>query len=106
MCWNYTNRLHYLRKSNKIAFVNHVQIILDRDPQLLCISLENGEKIPQNILNKVKKISDDLTINPDWKDGNLYMINNQRFMNGRRSIDQEEKRDIMNIQTLNAKMYS
>jgi len=34
------------------------------------------------------------------------MINNQRFMNGRRFIDQEEKRDIMNIQTLNAKMYS
>ena len=95
-----------IRKSNKVAFVNHLQIILDRDPQLLSISLENGKKIPQNILNEVKKISDDLTINLNWEDGDLCMINNQRFMHGRRSIDQEEKRDIINIQTLNAKMYS
>ena len=68
--------------------------------------MENGKKIPQNILNEVKKISDDLTINLNWEDGDLCMINNQRFMHGRRSIDQEEKRDIINIQTLNAKMYS
>jgi hypothetical protein len=76
VCWNHSNRLHYLRKSNKIAFVNHVRIILDRDPQPLCISLENGEKIPQNILNEVKKISEDLTISSNWEGGNLYIINN------------------------------
>ena len=95
-----------IRKANKVAFVNHLQIILDRDPQLLSISLENGKKIPQTILREVKKISDDLTINLNWDDGDLCMIDNQRFMHGRRSIDQGEKRDIMNVQTLKAKMYS
>lgn len=95
-----------IRNDNKVAFVNHLQIILDRDPQLLKISLENGKKISKNIMNEVKKISNDFTVNLNWKDGDLCMIDNQRFMHGRRSINRGEKRDIINIQTLKAKLYS
>ena len=43
------------RESNKIAFVNHLQIILNRDPQVLNITLENNKKISKKIMNQIKK---------------------------------------------------
>ena len=33
-----------VRNTNDLAFVNHLQIILDRDPQVLDIKIENLKK--------------------------------------------------------------
>ena len=90
------------RKSNKVSFCNHLQIILDRDPQVLGWSLEDGSKIPDDIMSEVKKVSDRLTININWNDNELCMIDNKRMMHGRRAILENEKRDILNIQSLRA----
>ena len=90
------------RKSNKVSFSNHLQIILDRDPQVLGSSLEDGSKIPDDIMSEVKKVSDRLTININWNDNELCMIDNKRMMHGRRAISENEKRDILNIQSLRA----
>ena len=90
------------RKSNKVSFSNHLQIILDRDPQVLGWSLEDGSKIPDDIMSEVKKVSDRLTININWNDNELCMIDNKRMMHGRRAILENEKRDILNIQSLRA----
>ena len=90
------------RKSNKVSFSNHLQIILDRDPQVLGWSLEDGSKIPDDIMSEVKKVSDRLTININWNDNELCMIDNKRMMHGRRAISENEKRDILNIQSLRA----
>ena len=90
------------RKPNKVAFSNHLQIILDRDPQVLGWNLEDGSKIPDDIMSEVKEISDRLTININWNDNELCMIDNKRMMHGRRAILENEKRDIINIQSLRA----
>ena len=90
------------RKSNKVSFSNHLQIILDRDPQVLGWSLEDGSKIPDDIMSEVKKVSDRLTVNINWNDNELCMIDNKRMMHGRRAILENEKRDILNIQSLRA----
>ena len=90
------------RKSNKVSFSNHLQIILDRDPQVLGWNLEDGSKIPDDIMSEVKEVSDRLTININWNDNELCMIDNKRMMHGRRAILENEKRDILNIQSLRA----
>jgi len=90
------------RKPNKVSFSNHLQIILDRDPQVLGWNLEDGSKIPDDIMSEVKKVSDRLTININWNDNELCMIDNKRMMHGRRAILENEKRDILNIQSLRA----
>ena len=92
-----------INKSNytdELAFANHLQIILNRDPQVVKITMENGKKVPTKIMKKIKKISNDLTVNLEWKNQDLCMIDNKRFMHGRRKINTKEKRDIMVIQTL------
>ena len=90
------------RKNNKVSFSNHLQIILDRDPQVLGWNLEDGSKIPDDIMSEVKEVSDRLTININWNDNELCMIDNKRMMHGRRAILENEKRDILNIQSLRA----
>ncbi len=91
------------RKPYKMSFCNHVQIPLESDDQLISIKLENGKKIPKKILDKVKKITNDLTIEIDWHKEDLIMIDNRRLMHGRRKIFTGDKeRDIVNIQTLKA----
>ena len=95
------NKLNY---TDKLAFVNHLQIILNRDPQVLNITMENGKKVPSKIMKKVKKVSDDLTVDINWKNHDLCMIDNRRFMHGRREINSSEKRDIMVIQTLKSNL--
>ena len=90
------------RKANKVSFSNHLQIILDRDPQVLGWNLEDGSKIPDDIMSEVKEVSNKLIININWNDNQLCMIDNKRMMHGRRAILENEKRDILNIQSLRA----
>ncbi len=75
---------------------------MDRDPQVLGWNLEDGSEIPDDIMSEVKEVSDRLTININWNDNELCMIDNKRMMHGRRAILENEKRDILNIQSLRA----
>ncbi len=52
------------------------------------------------MMKEVQKISKECIIDISWINGDLCMINNQRFMHGRKKIDKNEERDIINIQTL------
>ena len=86
--------------NSELSFVNHLQIILNRDPQVKKIYLEKKNSRFKNIMKEVKKISNECIIDISWNNKDLCMINNQRFMHGRRKIDKNEERDIINIQTL------
>tara|TARA_B100001123_G_scaffold449234_2_gene613688 strand:+ start:422 stop:1354 length:933 start_codon:yes stop_codon:yes gene_type:complete len=90
------------RKLNEVAFVNHLQIILDRDPQILGWSLEDGSKIPDEIMSEIREVSNKLIVDIDWENNDLCMIDNKRIMHGRRKILDDEKRDIINLQSLKA----
>ena len=83
-----------------LSFVNHLQIILNRDPQVKKISMNLSDKILKKRIAEVKNISDECIYEIQWQNGDLCMINNQRFMHGRRRIEKNENRDIINIQTL------
>ena len=43
-----------------------------------------------------------ITYDLQWEKGDLVMIDNKRFMHGRRSFKSRDKRDIVNIQTATA----
>ena len=90
------------RKLNEVAFVNHLQIILDRAPQILGWSLEDGSKIPDEIMSEIREVSNKLIVDIDWENNDLCMIDNKRIMHGRRKILDDEKRDIINLQSLKA----
>ena len=89
-----------VRDTNELAFVNHLQIILNRDPQVLNIKIENFKKIPKTISDDYKNICSKFTEKIFWKNGDLVMIDNKRLMHGRTKILNNEKRDIVNIQSL------
>ena len=86
--------------NSELSFVNHLQIILNRDPQVKKIYLEKKNTKFKKIMEGVKTISNEHIIDISWNNGDLCMINNQRFMHGRRKIHKNEERDIINIQTL------
>ncbi len=92
------------RLSDNLSFCNHLQIILDRDPQVISIKPENGESFPKEIIEDVKKVTKDATIEINWKDNDFMMIDNKRFMHGRTAINEGEKREIINVQTLKSNL--
>ena len=55
--------------------------------------LINDKKIPKNIIKEIIQLSKKLTINYDWKRNTLLMIDNRRFMHGRKKFkDLNQKR--------------
>ncbi len=90
------------RIENQLCFSNHLQIIFDNEPQIKSHTLMNGDKIPEDIMQEVKEISDLYTYDIEWEKNDLIMLDNKRFMHGRRAYSKGEKREIVNIQTLKA----
>ena len=90
------------RIDSQLSFANHLMIIFENEPQIKSLHLGNGDKIPDEILKEVKSISNDLIYDLDWKSQDLIMLDNKRFMHGRRAYNKNEKREIINIQTLKA----
>ena len=93
--------LNQSRNLNKLAFANHMQIYLDRDPQLQSWEIKNRKKIPMKIKKELKKIFKKFTEKIKWQKGDLCMIDNRRYMHGRTKITKKDKfRKIYNIQSL------
>ena len=87
---------------DKLAFSNHLMIIFSNEPQIKKYYINNGEPIPKEYKKEIKTKSEDLTYEIQWKVGDLAMVDNRRFMHGRRTYDPNQKRKIINIQTLKA----
>lgn len=51
------------------------------------ITLEDGTPIPEDILAEIQLITSQETQEIDWQDGDVVMIDNTRFMHGRRAIE-------------------
>ena len=91
------------RLPNKLCFSNHV---LHKAPYIDKTIVDwgtiNGKKIPQKILNEVEEKSDKITYFHQWKEKDLLMLDNRRFMHGRNFFNKKDKRAIFNTQTLKA----
>ncbi len=93
--------VHRDRFTNKICFANHLFSCLKKDEsQIKKFYPLSKKKLPDNIIREVKEKSEKLTYEHDWKKFDLIMINNKRFLHGRRKIDNLSKRQIVNLQSL------
>ena len=95
--------VHKDKFSKQLCFSNHLLIKLSSEDQIVTRTLLNDEKIPDEIISEIKAISNSLTFDYNWQKNDLVMINNKRFMHGRRSYEKEDPRDIVNIQTRKAR---
>jgi len=91
--------VHEGRYSNHLCFSNHLLVDLSSEDQLISRTLLNNKKIPNEILSEIKTKSNNFTYDFHWKENDLMMIDNKRFMHGRRSYDKKDTRDIVNIQS-------
>jgi len=53
-------------------------------------------------LDEVKEKSKELTYDLDWKKNDFVMLDNKRFIHGRRAFKKSDKRDIMIVETSSA----
>ena len=90
--------VHKDKFSNQLCFSNHLLIDLSSEDQIISRTLLDNKKIPYKIISEIKTKSDDFTYEYNWKKNDLIMINNKRFMHGRRGYDKKDPRDIVNIQ--------
>tara|TARA_Y100001960_G_C14760157_1_gene873610 strand:+ start:318 stop:1235 length:918 start_codon:yes stop_codon:yes gene_type:complete len=92
------------RLGNSLSFSNHLLAELGKDPQIKNNSMimADGNKVPKKYLDEIKEKSNKLTYDHIWKKNDLLMIDNKRFLHGRRSFDDKVDRDIVIVQTQRA----
>jgi len=88
------------RHPEVLAFSNHLMVIPGQDPQIKKWTTIKGDPIPSDIMAEVKSRSSELTHDHKWKKDDLVMIDNRRFMHGRREFNKNEKRQVAIAQTL------
>ncbi len=49
-------------------------------------TFEDGSPVPVSLLERIKEISDDITYPIAWRKNDLVMVDNTRFMHGRRRV--------------------
>ncbi|MCX7356822.1 MAG: TauD/TfdA family dioxygenase [Alphaproteobacteria bacterium] len=79
--------------TDELAFGNF--LLFARYLQRLRIfpTFENGEIVPDDLLNQVKAVSDRLEAPIPWRPGDIVVVDNTRFMHGRQAIiDVAERR--------------
>ena len=93
--------VQYTRKRNTLSFSNHLLAELGKDSQLKNKKMlfSDGNEVPKNILDEIREKSELLTYDHVWKKNDILMIDNYRFMHGRRSFGRKVKRDIVIVQT-------
>ncbi len=75
---------------NQDAFANSI-ISEYRNPRAI-VTFANGCAIPVKIINEIQKIMDDLIGFIPWMSGDLVMIDNSRFLHGRKSFNDKRRR--------------
>jgi hypothetical protein len=68
------------------------------------ITYADGGEIPADALNEAEKVTDTVTENLDWQDGDVALIDNTRVMHGRRAI-LDPDRTIFNAQSYLNRAY-
>ena len=89
---------HPSRLPNKMCFSNHT-LYRNTDPTIVNWSTIFNNKIPKNILDETNTKSQEITYDLNWKKNDLAMIDNKRFMHGRRRYNKGDKRDILVVQS-------
>ena len=91
--------VHNSRNMKDLCFANHIIVDLKSEPQIVSRTLVDGKEIPKDIMDEVILKSDNLTYKHSWKNNQLIMLDNKRFLHGREKILPNQERDIVNIQS-------
>jgi len=84
MRWDFaTPAMKRGRFSQAPSFVN--SIICMRPP------LEDGSAIPEEVIREIQEVTARLTVPIRWKGGELLMIDNTRYLHGRKSNDDQRR---------------
>ena len=72
------------------VFVNSILIVQWQEDDLgrtvSIVRLEDGSRIPDDVLEEIKEVTDRLSFDVKWKPKDLLMVDNTRLMHGRRSF--------------------
>jgi len=89
--------VNHSRLNEKLCFANHLLAAGER--QIRLVKMGDGSAVPVEALREIELISQKLTFDLKWQSRDLLMIDNIRFMHGRRAYPSAVKRDIVQVQT-------
>jgi len=104
-CLHITQKRYAVQESRidrQNAFSNHLLIHLDSEPQLLSRTLSNNRKIPNSVYEEIRDKGDNFTYNHFWKENDFIILDNKRFLHGRKSLFEGDPRDIVVVQSRKA----
>ena len=76
------------------AFVNNILPVMVQEANGHTHSLvrfADGSKIPEDVISELKEVSERLTVEVNWQEGDLVMVDNSRLMHGRRAFDDTQR---------------
>ncbi|MDQ1018914.1 TauD/TfdA family dioxygenase [Streptomyces afghaniensis] len=92
-----TYAAHTTRWSDRMAWANSIfGPSYNYEPP--DIRFADGGEIPSDALDRLRKVTEDVTEEIDWRDGDVVLIDNSRVMHGRRAI-LDSNRMIVNAQS-------
>jgi hypothetical protein len=80
--------------SNDLAFGNFLMFARYLQRLRVFPTFENGELVSDALLDQVKAVSDQLETPIPWRPGDVVILDNTRFMHGRRQITNVSERRI------------
>ena len=84
---------------NKIYLASHI-LYKKGDDTIINLSQLNGKKLPPSLVRIIEKKAKEITYFHKWEKHDLIMLDNKRIMHGRNFFLKNEKREILNLQTL------
>ena len=84
------------------SFANSILIEYENQDVLL----EDGSEIPNAVIEEVKEITEKLTQEIRWQPGDLVMIDNSRFMHGRRAFTDMRRKIYTNLSYLKPELVN
>ena len=91
--------IYKVENLDSYAFANHLLADNYNEPQIKNISMASGENIPNEYIKIIKEKSLEIVYEHHWKKFDALMIDNKRFMHGRKEFPKKSDRDILTIQT-------
>lgn len=87
--------LHRTMFSDAPCFGNFLLFARYQNKQRHFPVFEDGSQVPDALVARIKRTSDRATVPVKWQTGDLLMLDNTRFMHGRRPIRNTEERSII-----------
>jgi alpha-ketoglutarate-dependent taurine dioxygenase len=83
--------LHFAKFINARVFANNILHNFRKGVPLTYPTFEDGTTIPDYLISEIGAVAQECTIDLQWRDQDLLMLDNTRFMHGRRAIIDPER---------------